>query len=168
MEHSFINPHSTQQSSFPDQRVLVPLSTLEDTLFRNLYPLDLEYAQLMTMALNSSPPNIEGSVSPRADSQVPDESNPNNIREQSDPDQTPPAKVNDDSAHPCLWVDCEQVMSDPETLYNHLCNDHIGRKSTGNLCLTCKWKDCGTTCAKRDHITSHLRGTSRYMSSLAL
>ncbi|PSS29637.1 hypothetical protein PHLCEN_2v2785 [Hermanssonia centrifuga] len=109
------------------------------------------------MALNSSPPNIEGSVSPRADSQVPDESNSNHIREQSDPDQTPPAKVNDDSSHPCLWVDCEQVMSDPETLYNHLCNDHIGRKSTGNLCLTCKWKDCGTTCAKRDHITSHLR-----------
>ncbi|EIN14023.1 hypothetical protein PUNSTDRAFT_16975, partial [Punctularia strigosozonata HHB-11173 SS5] len=39
----------------------------------------------------------------------------------------------------------------------HLCNDHIGRKSTNNLCLTCKWKDCSTTCAKRDHITSHLR-----------
>jgi len=42
---------------------------------------------------------------------------------------------------------------DPETLYGHLCNDHIGRKSTNNLCLTCKWKDCGTVCAKRDHIT---------------
>ncbi|KZO95963.1 hypothetical protein CALVIDRAFT_455728, partial [Calocera viscosa TUFC12733] len=44
-----------------------------------------------------------------------------------------------------------------ELLYIHLCNDHIGRKSTGNLCLTCKWKDCGVSCAKRDHITSHLR-----------
>ncbi|KAI0034144.1 hypothetical protein K488DRAFT_37650, partial [Vararia minispora EC-137] len=42
-------------------------------------------------------------------------------------------------------------------LYTHLCNDHIGRKSTNNLCLTCKWNGCGTTCAKRDHITSHLR-----------
>ncbi|KAJ7293104.1 transcription factor PacC [Mycena rebaudengoi] len=59
--------------------------------------------------------------------------------------------------HRCLWVDCTQSFPDPETLYNHLCNDHIGRKSTNNLCLTCKWKDCGTTCAKRDHITSHLR-----------
>lgn len=59
----------------------------------------------------------------------------------------------------CLWIDCGQDFLDPETLYNHLCNDHIGRKSTNNLCLTCKWKDCGTTCAKRDHITSHLRGS---------
>lgn len=58
----------------------------------------------------------------------------------------------------CLWADCTQGFADPEILYNHLCNEHIGRKSTNNLCLTCKWKDCGTTCAKRDHITSHLRG----------
>jgi hypothetical protein len=60
----------------------------------------------------------------------------------------------------CLWLDCTKAFPDPETLYNHLCNDHIGRKSTNNLCLTCKWKDCGTTCAKRDHVTSHLRGAS--------
>ncbi|KAG1784182.1 hypothetical protein EV702DRAFT_1057903 [Suillus placidus] len=57
----------------------------------------------------------------------------------------------------CQWVDCSAGFTDPEVLYNHLCNDHIGRKSTNNLCLTCKWKDCGTSCAKRDHITSHLR-----------
>ncbi|CAK5264524.1 unnamed protein product [Mycena citricolor] len=57
----------------------------------------------------------------------------------------------------CQWQDCTQSFADPESLYNHLCNDHIGRKSTNNLCLTCKWKDCGTSCAKRDHITSHLR-----------
>lgn len=63
----------------------------------------------------------------------------------------------DSAAFKCLWNECGQLYSDPETLYNHLCNDHIGRKSTNNLCLTCKWKDCGTTCAKRDHITSHLR-----------
>ncbi|KAJ7109985.1 hypothetical protein C8R44DRAFT_801090 [Mycena epipterygia] len=65
----------------------------------------------------------------------------------------------DDQAHSqkCQWLDCTQGFPDPETLYNHLCNEHIGRKSTNNLCLTCKWKDCGTSCAKRDHITSHLR-----------
>ncbi|KAF5388607.1 hypothetical protein D9757_004601 [Collybiopsis confluens] len=59
--------------------------------------------------------------------------------------------------HFCQWLDCTQSFVDPESLYNHLCNDHIGRKSTNNLCLTCRWKDCGTSCAKRDHITSHLR-----------
>ena len=62
--------------------------------------------------------------------------------------------------HLCEWLGCDASFPDPELLYNHLCNDHIGRKSTNNLCLTCKWKDCGTSCAKRDHITSHLRGTS--------
>lgn len=61
------------------------------------------------------------------------------------------------SSHRCLWESCTKSFADPENLYNHLCNDHIGRKSTNNLCLTCKWKDCGTSCAKRDHITSHLR-----------
>ncbi|KAH7885982.1 hypothetical protein F5I97DRAFT_1809864 [Phlebopus sp. FC_14] len=60
-------------------------------------------------------------------------------------------------SHLCQWIDCDAVFNDAELLYNHLCNDHIGRKSTNNLCLTCKWKDCGTSCAKRDHITSHLR-----------
>ncbi|KAH9849293.1 hypothetical protein C2E23DRAFT_840648 [Lenzites betulinus] len=70
-----------------------------------------------------------------------------------------PTAASDDSApgHGCQWLSCDKVLPDPESLYNHLCNEHIGRKSTGNLCLTCKWKDCGTTCAKRDHITSHLR-----------
>lgn len=46
----------------------------------------------------------------------------------------------------------------PEDLYEHLCIFHIGRKSTNNLCLTCGWENCGVVCAKRDHITSHLRG----------
>ncbi|PFH54857.1 hypothetical protein AMATHDRAFT_134684 [Amanita thiersii Skay4041] len=71
---------------------------------------------------------------------------------QQDPSSDQPHVI-----HKCLWLDCTQSFHDPEGLYNHLCNDHIGRKSTNNLCLTCKWKDCGTTCAKRDHITSHLR-----------
>ncbi|KAI0003793.1 hypothetical protein BJV74DRAFT_811738 [Russula compacta] len=61
------------------------------------------------------------------------------------------------SSYKCQWLDCTKFFPDPEVLYNHLCNDHIGRKSTNNLCLTCKWKDCVTTCTKRDHITSHLR-----------
>ena len=52
------------------------------------------------------------------------------------------------------------VAASPEDLYEHLCQDHIGRKSTNNLCLTCHWEGCGVVCAKRDHITSHLRGES--------
>lgn len=38
-----------------------------------------------------------------------------------------------------------------------LCDQHVGRKSSGNLSLTCYWKGCSTTCSKRDHITSHMR-----------
>jgi len=42
-------------------------------------------------------------------------------------------------------------------LQNHLCDIHVGRKSTNNLCLTCAWGTCRTTTVKRDHITSHIR-----------
>ena len=58
----------------------------------------------------------------------------------------------------CRWKDCTSTYEDPEQLYVHLCNDHVGRKSTNNLCLTCQWEGCSVSCAKRDHITSHLRG----------
>lgn len=76
------------------------------------------------------------------------------------------ASISPAPEHICLWLDCSQPFPDPESLYNHLCSLHIGRKSTNNLCLTCKWKDCGTTCAKRDHITSHLRGKLFSISQL--
>lgn len=58
----------------------------------------------------------------------------------------------------CKWADCEHVSPSPDELYDHLCNFHVGRKSTGNLNLTCSWEGCGVKCVKRDHITSHLRG----------
>ncbi|WWC88047.1 uncharacterized protein L201_002950 [Kwoniella dendrophila CBS 6074] len=57
----------------------------------------------------------------------------------------------------CKWNDCQHVSSSPDELYDHLCNAHVGRKSTNNLCLTCGWENCGVKCVKRDHITSHLR-----------
>ncbi|KAI9469245.1 hypothetical protein BX667DRAFT_459284, partial [Coemansia mojavensis] len=44
-----------------------------------------------------------------------------------------------------------------EVLYTHITNDHVGRKSTGNLCLECKWDGCNVKRTKRDHITSHIR-----------
>lgn len=58
---------------------------------------------------------------------------------------------------PCLWQGCSQQFIDAEQLYSHLTNDHVGRKSTGNLCLTCHWVNCDVSVVKRDHITSHLR-----------
>lgn len=39
----------------------------------------------------------------------------------------------------------------------HICERHVGRKSTNNLNLTCGWNTCRTTTVKRDHITSHIR-----------
>lgn len=57
----------------------------------------------------------------------------------------------------CRWINCAASYDDPEQLYLHLTNDHVGRKSTGNLCLTCHWEKCDVTVVKRDHITSHLR-----------
>ncbi|CAO3696176.1 unnamed protein product [Rhizopus microsporus] len=59
--------------------------------------------------------------------------------------------------HACKWTDCTSIFDDPEQLYLHLTNDHVGRKSTGNLCLTCHWDKCDVKVIKRDHITSHLR-----------
>ncbi|ORY06990.1 hypothetical protein K493DRAFT_202681 [Basidiobolus meristosporus CBS 931.73] len=57
----------------------------------------------------------------------------------------------------CLWDECGLVFTDPEALYSHLTDDHVGRKSTNNLCLTCHWGGCKVSTVKRDHITSHLR-----------
>ncbi|KAI0673703.1 hypothetical protein C8Q78DRAFT_1018519 [Trametes maxima] len=143
------------QDSFPH---LVPLSTLQYNLHRQLYPFD--FLDDLHPAL-LPPPMSQPPQSPKASSSPPPASSSDTA------DSAPSASSSSGAAaaspedtapgHACQWVGCDKVLSDPETLYNHLCNDHIGRKSTGNLCLTCKWKDCGTTCAKRDHITSHLR-----------
>lgn len=57
----------------------------------------------------------------------------------------------------CHWNSCSQKFNNPDDLYLHLTNDHVGRKSTNNLCLTCHWEACGITHVKRDHITSHIR-----------
>lgn len=40
---------------------------------------------------------------------------------------------------------------------DHVCDEHVGRKSLNNLNLQCHWGSCRTTTVKRDHITSHIR-----------
>ncbi|KAL7785529.1 hypothetical protein V8C37DRAFT_317603 [Trichoderma ceciliae] len=57
----------------------------------------------------------------------------------------------------CRWNQCGQKFTNAETLYEHICERHVGRKSTNNLSLTCQWNSCRTTTVKRDHITSHIR-----------
>lgn len=49
------------------------------------------------------------------------------------------------------------MCDDAEALYRHLCDDHVGRNSKNNLCLTCAWDGCQASHSKRDHITSHIR-----------
>lgn len=57
----------------------------------------------------------------------------------------------------CRWSQCNERFTTPEILYDHICERHVGRKSTNNLNLTCQWNQCRTTTVKRDHITSHIR-----------
>ncbi|KMU85145.1 pH-response transcription factor pacC/RIM101 [Coccidioides immitis H538.4] len=57
----------------------------------------------------------------------------------------------------CQWTGCREICPTPEALYEHVCERHVGRKSTNNLNLTCSWGNCRTTTVKRDHITSHIR-----------
>src|ERR1043165_8675422 len=69
---------------------------------------------------------------------------------------TPPPSIKNEELV-CLWDQCFRTFEDPELLYSHLAHDHVGRKSTGNLCLSCHWDKCEVVTTKRDHITSHLR-----------
>lgn len=62
-----------------------------------------------------------------------------------------------DEALICRWNNCLEKFNTAETLYEHICEKHVGRKSTNNLNLTCQWNQCRTTTVKRDHITSHIR-----------
>lgn len=57
----------------------------------------------------------------------------------------------------CKWKGCSMIFHDAKALYDHLCDFHVGRKSSRNLSLACQWGDCHVVTVKRDHITSHLR-----------
>lgn len=57
----------------------------------------------------------------------------------------------------CKWLSCGKIFDSAESLYTHLCDSHVGRKSTNNLSLACRWEGCRVITVKRDHITSHIR-----------
>lgn len=57
----------------------------------------------------------------------------------------------------CKWMQCGRLFENAEELYRHLCEQHVGRKSTNNLSLSCRWDNCQVHTVKRDHITSHIR-----------
>ncbi|KAI8980001.1 hypothetical protein BDB01DRAFT_252021 [Pilobolus umbonatus] len=61
------------------------------------------------------------------------------------------------SRFPCRWSTCVSDFDNVEDLFNHLSDEHVGRKATNNLCLQCHWNNCGVITAKRDHLASHLR-----------
>ncbi|KAG8534142.1 uncharacterized protein KY384_000986 [Bacidia gigantensis] len=71
--------------------------------------------------------------------------------------QAPPLQGNSSDTFVCQWVGCGERSANAETLYEHVCDRHIGRKSTNNLNLQCAWGNCHVAVVKRDHITSHIR-----------
>ncbi|ORY70142.1 uncharacterized protein BCR38DRAFT_100579 [Pseudomassariella vexata] len=96
----------------------------------------------------NNPPTSDGSTS----STTPAPSTSTTATSQS----SAPAASADDSLI-CRWNACGERFNAPEILYEHICERHVGRKSTNNLNLTCQWNSCRTTTVKRDHITSHIR-----------
>ncbi|CZR54379.1 probable pH-response transcription factor pacC/RIM101 [Phialocephala subalpina] len=72
------------------------------------------------------------------------------------PEAPRPAIAADDNLS-CQWDKCSERCTSAEALFEHICEKHVGRKSTNNLNLTCGWNSCRTTTVKRDHITSHIR-----------
>ncbi|KAI9703588.1 MAG: hypothetical protein M1836_007358 [Candelina mexicana] len=76
---------------------------------------------------------------------------------QSQPQQQTSQQSSRDDSLACQWNGCGESSPSPEQLYDHVCERHVGRKSTNNLNLTCQWGACRTTTVKRDHITSHIR-----------
>ncbi|KAL1836004.1 hypothetical protein VTJ49DRAFT_5696 [Mycothermus thermophilus] len=75
----------------------------------------------------------------------------------SAPGSSSTSSTGQDESLICRWEDCRDSFTSAEALYEHLCERHVGRKSTNNLQLTCQWNNCRTTTVKRDHITSHIR-----------
>ncbi|KAK4237407.1 hypothetical protein C8A03DRAFT_44748 [Achaetomium macrosporum] len=110
------------------------------------------------MSAAAPPPKPEGSNAAPAPAPAPANPAPNGTTPA--PSSTAPASTSSSGADEnliCKWANCDEPFTSPEALYEHICEKHVGRKSTNNLNLTCQWNQCRTTTVKRDHITSHIR-----------
>lgn len=65
--------------------------------------------------------------------------------------------MSENNSFSCRWTNCKKLFKTAKELYDHLSNEHIGRRSTNNLCLTCHWNNCNVVAAKRDHLASHIK-----------
>ncbi|KAJ3130590.1 hypothetical protein HK100_007913 [Physocladia obscura] len=66
---------------------------------------------------------------------------------------------------------CNDQFGDPDAFYSHLAENHVGRKSTGNLSLNCKWIGCSHAdrpFSKRDHIVSHCRAHVPFKANICI
>ncbi|KAI1115992.1 hypothetical protein F5Y14DRAFT_408869 [Nemania sp. NC0429] len=104
----------------------------------------------MSPTTESNPVSSGGESSTSNDGTTPASSTSANTTSQSS------APTQDDSLT-CKWSSCNDKFTSAETLYEHICEKHVGRKSTNNLNLQCQWAQCRITTVKRDHITSHIR-----------
>lgn len=127
----------------------------------NSLPLNTSNRHLLTSASRTLPPVLgvsnmkEGHMpTPNMPTSEPkyDKANNSAVNKSTD-------KGSDDNGETllCKWMNCSLEFGTAEELYNHLCEAHVGRKSTNNLSLTCKWDNCRVSTVKRDHITSHIR-----------
>ncbi|KAH8673839.1 hypothetical protein BX600DRAFT_433448 [Xylariales sp. PMI_506] len=111
----------------------------------------------MSAASDSNPPT-SGAESSTSSGTTPAPSTANNAAAQgSSGASSAGAGSSADESLICRWNSCNERFNAAESLYEHICERHVGRKSTNNLNLTCQWNSCRTTTVKRDHITSHIR-----------
>ncbi|KAL8772957.1 MAG: hypothetical protein Q9209_001977 [Squamulea sp. 1 TL-2023] len=98
-------------------------------------------------------PSAQDQLQPAAPASPQLQQQPSNISNTSNGN----SNGNSNDPFQCLWQGCRERTQSAEALYDHVCEVHIGRKSTNNLNLKCGWANCNISVVKRDHITSHIR-----------
>lgn len=125
-------------------------------------PPDISTEHFKKRSASLPSPNFSGTSSSNGNSDSDDEGTkcklgvPPSMSHVTTPQSGTPSSTEEEHFF-CKWDQCGKVFNQPELLYHHLCQDHVGRKSQRNLQLACKWEECNVKTEKRDHITSHLR-----------
>ena len=145
---AYITHHNTK--ILPSAQV--PNSTVNDIITTTTISTS-KYDQFKPHNLPSPTCSISGNNNSNNSSST---ANQNNNSNASSGVSTPPEDIEPLNLV-CKWDNCNKIFVQPELLYHHLCQDHVGRKSQRNLQLDCHWDKCQTKTEKRDHITSHIR-----------